>query len=322
MTPVREALPGPVVTFGEAMGLATSAHVGSLLHERVLGLSFGGAEANVAIGLSRLGVSSVWMSRLGDDSLARLIHRELSAENVAVIARTDGYAPTGLMLKERLGGDRTNVFFYRAGSAASRMTPDDLDTHAIRGARLLHLTGIVPALSVSARETTERAVHIATEAGVPISFDLNYRAKLWDRDDAARVFRSLVPVSEVVFAGEDEARILFPDVGPPADLARALVGLGCRRAVIKQGADGCTALIDGEIFRVPAVVVKPVDTVGAGDAFVAGYLSQFVTGAGPLECLERAVVTGAMACLVAGDWEGAPFLAEIGDLEREDPVSR
>ncbi|MBW1638469.1 sugar kinase [Microbacterium resistens] len=311
MTHVRESS-GAVVTFGEAMGLATSSQVGSMLHERVLGLSFGGAEANVAIGLSRLGVPSVWMSRLGDDSLGRLIRREMSAENVSVIARVDDNAPTGFMLKERLGGDRTNVFFYRAGSAASRMSPEDLDARAVRNAALLHITGIAPALSASARATTERAVHIAKEAGTPISFDLNYRAKLWTRGEAAAVFRSLIPDSEIVFAGENEARILFPDVASAADLPRALVDLGSRRAVIKQGAEGCTAFIDGEILKVPAVAVKPIDTVGAGDAFVAGFLSQFLGGARPLECLERAVITGAMACLVAGDWEGAAFLEELG----------
>ncbi|WP_209326408.1 sugar kinase [Brevibacterium renqingii] len=318
----KRASSGAVVTFGEAMGLAMSSQVGSILHERTLGLSFGGAEANVAIGLSRLGVPTVWISRLGDDSLGRLIRRELSAENVSVDARVEANAPTGFMLKERLSGNRTNVFFYRTGSAASRLTPNDLDAGSIRSAALLHLTGIVPALSVSAREATEHAVDLAVESGTPISIDLNYRSKLWKPHEAAEVFRSLVPRGDVVFAGEDEARILFPEIESPEALARALVELGCKDAIIKQGADGCTAIIDGEVLRVPAVPVKPVDTVGAGDAFVAGYLSLLVAGASPRQRLERAVLTGAMACLVHGDWEGSPYLSEINDLNRIDPVER
>lgn len=313
---------GEVVTIGETMAMATSTRAGSLLHERSFDLSFGGAESNVAIGLSRLGIPATWVSRLGADTLGDLIRRELRAEGVRVFADADAVAPTGFMLKERRSADRTNVMFYRRGSAASMMGPRDIDAAPIAAAALLHLTGIFPALSESTREATFSAVERGSAEGVPVSFDLNYRSKLWSADMAASVFREIVPSCAVVFAGVEEAQLLFPDLDEASDLAHALVDLGCQDAVIKQGSEGCTAFINGQEYHAPARPVHVVDTVGAGDAFVAGYLSELVRGKEPQERLARAVTTGALACTVPGDWEGAPRAAELLSVDDAEGVSR
>ncbi|WP_404444771.1 sugar kinase [Microbacterium marinum] len=310
------------MTIGETMGLATSARVGSLMHDRSFDLSFGGAESNVAVGLSRLGISATWVSRLGEDSIGDLIRRELRAEGVRVVAETDRLAPTGFMLKERRSAERTNVMFYRRGSAASTMGVREVAAAPIEDAALLHLTGIFPALSESTRQATFSAIERAGNADVPVSFDLNFRSKLWSADTASAVFRQIVPSCSVVFAGVEEAQLLFPDLDAASDLAHALVDLGCQEAVIKQGSDGCTAFIDGQDYRVPARRVHVVDTVGAGDAFVAGYLSEWVTGQGPEQRLALAVITGALACSVAGDWEGAPRAAELLSIDDTEGVSR
>jgi 2-dehydro-3-deoxygluconokinase len=311
-----------VLTFGETMGLATSHRPGSFLHEKSLDLSFGGAETNVAIGLRRLGVPVTWVSRLGDDSIGRLILRELAAEGVDTYAAIHPTAPTGLMLKERLSRSRTNVMYYRRDSAASLLGPGDIGPEMMREASILHTTGITPALSASAREATIHAMETAAGLGVTVSFDLNFRSKLWSAEQAAETFRTLVPLSSVVFAGIEEAQLLFPDLISPEELAAALVALGCGDAVIKQGPDGCTALAGGQLYQVPAVPVEAVDTVGAGDAFVAGYLSRAIDGCTPSECLGTAVATGALACLATGDWEGAPRLQDLLSLQESEPVSR
>jgi 2-dehydro-3-deoxygluconokinase len=311
-----------VLTFGETMGLATSHRPGSFLHEKSLDLSFGGAETNVAIGLRRLGIPVTWVSRLGDDSVGRLILRELAAEGVDTEASIDPETPTGFMIKERLSRSRANVMYYRRDSAASMLGPDDISTRLIQDAAILHTTGITPALSASAREATVHAMETAAGLGVQVSFDLNFRSKLWSARQAAETFRTLIPLSSIVFAGIEEAQLLFPELSSPEELAAALVGLGCADAVIKQGADGCTALAGGQLYQVPAVPVEAVDTVGAGDAFVAGYLSRAIEGCTPPECLGTAVATGALACLATGDWEGAPRLHDLLSLQETEPVSR
>ena len=163
-----------------------------------------------------------------------------------------------------------------------------------------------------------------------VSFDLNYRGNLWSREGAGSVYRDIIPLADIVFAGDDEAAIAVgsanhPDVGEAADaavLARRIAAMGPTQAVTKLGADGAVALVDGELYRQQAVLVDVMDTVGAGDAFVAGYLAELMSGLGPQERLWTAVRTGAFACLVPGDWEGFPRRSELNLLDAKEPVSR
>lgn len=314
---------GRVATLGEALALVHATELGSLAHVDTLRLATGGAEANVAIGLSRLGVRASWTGRVGDDSLGIRVARELRAEGVDTRAIVDGAAPTGLMLKEWPRSGQTSVAYYRRDSAGSRLGPGDVVELGLETAALLHVTGITPALSASAREAVDAAVDAAVRLGVPVSFDVNHRTSLWGDDDPAELYRSLARRATVVFAGDDEARILAPQASTPEQLARAIASLGPAEVVIKLGAEGALALIDGELHQVAAVPVPVVDTVGAGDAFVAGYLAERVRGLAPRARLQTAALAGAFACTNAGDWEGYPRRA---DLERGlgsgDPVSR
>ncbi|PFG44974.1 2-dehydro-3-deoxygluconokinase [Georgenia soli] len=310
-----------VLTFGETMGLCASAGFGAFAHQPAAAVSFGGAESNVAIGLQRLGIPTTWVSRLGDDLIGRMILRGLRAEGVDVRASVDPVRPTGFMLKERTSASETNVLFYRAGSAASHMTPDDLPLDDLAQWDLLHITGIMPALSDSARETTLAAVARAHDVGVPISLDINYRSRLWSQDDAAAFVREVIARCRYVFAGDDEARIVVAGQHEPVDLAKGLVDLGAKTAVVKLGPNGALALDGGEITVMPSVPVSQViDTVGAGDAFVAGFLAERLHGASIHDAMRTAVRSGAMLCEAPGDWEGAP---DRSRLERSgDPVTR
>ncbi|MDQ0866900.1 sugar kinase [Arthrobacter globiformis] len=314
--------PAPyVLTFGETMALMRADQVGPLAHASTMSLGIGGSESNVAIGLQRLGVQAVWCGRIGADSLGQLVEREIRAEGVDVRIAVDPSAPTGLMIKERRTPDAQRVSYYRAGSAGSRIAAADIDDELISGAGLLHVSGITPALSAQAAATVRHAIGVARSAGVPVSFDLNFRGNLWSAEGAGSVYRDIIPLADIVFAGEDEAAIA---VGPgePEELARRIAGLGPGQAVIKLGADGALALVDGTVFRQSAVPVSVVDTVGAGDAFVAGYLAELMEGRGPEERLRTAAATGAFACLVPGDWEGFPRRHELALLEAKEPVSR
>ena len=317
MTPVPY-----VITFGETMALMSPEHAGPLAHASTLRLGIGGSESNMAIGLQRLGVRAVWCGRVGADSLGELVAREIRAEGVDVRLTVDDSQPTGLMIKERRTPALQRVNYYRTGSAGSRFSPADLDHDLIGNAALLHLTGITPALSGQAVAAVFEAIATAKAANVPVSFDLNYRAKLWSPGEAAAVYRDIIPLVDIVFAGHDEAEIAVGEAADPGELARRIASLGPRQAVIKLGAEGALALVDGETYCQSAVEVTVVDTVGAGDAFVAGYLAEFVNQASPETRLRTAAATGAFACLVQGDWEGFPRRDELVLLTSSEPVSR
>ncbi len=311
----------PVVTFGETMGLFRATSVGSLAHVSDFALGIGGAESNVAIALARLGTPARWVGRVGSDPIGRRILRELRAEGLDVRGIVDGSAPTGIMIKEQRTNDATRVQYYRAGSAGSRLTVDDLADADIESAALLHVTGITAALSDSARETVLTAISIARGAGVPVSFDVNHRGSLWT-DDPAATYREIASQADIVFAGEDEGRILFPAAATPHELAAAIAELGPTQTVIKRGAEGCVALVDGIIHTRAAIPVRVIDTVGAGDAFVAGYLAELLAGCAVVDRLTTAVTLGAFACVNPGDWEGFPTRDELVLLTASEPVQR
>lgn len=311
-----------VVTLGETMALFKADTPGPLAHVPGLSLGIGGAESNVAVALQRLGTSVTWLGRVGADSLGDLVVRELRAEGITVAAIRDDAAPTGLMIKERRTADAVKVWYYRSGSAGSRLHPDDVPSGLIARARLLHVTGITPALSGSAAAATHQAIDCARAAGVLVSFDLNYRAALWSREAAGREFRQIVAKADIVFAGDDEAAIAVGDAPGPGELAGRIAALGPTQVILKRGAQGCLALIDGKVYAREAVPVRVVDTVGAGDAFVGGYLSEMLRGSDIDQRLLTANQVGAFACLVPGDWEGMPRRAELGLLDSSDPVSR
>lgn len=312
-----------LVTFGETLGLLVAEDIGPLSLARGMRLSMGGAESNVAIGVARLGVAATWIGRLGDDPIGDLIERQLLAERVRCLVRRDP-APTALMLRERRTGTAARVSYYRHGSAGSHLRPADLPDGVVEEAGVLHLSGITPALGPEPAATVREAMRRARQAAVPVSVDLNFRSRLWDARTAAPVFRELAAGADILFAGDDEARIALDydaEVGPEA-LVDALSALGPSEVVVKLGRRGATARIDGELIEVPAVPVQAVDTVGAGDAFVAGYLASRLLGRSVHERLSTAAVTGAFAVTVPGDWEACPRPHELTLLTAEEDVQR
>ncbi len=310
-----------IVTIGETMAVFRATSPGHAAHVDGFRLGIGGAETNVAIGLRRLGTPATWIGRVGADELGRLVQRELRAEGVDVRTIVDPAAPTGVMVKIRPTPDTTRVSYHRAASAGSRLAPGDLDPELIAAAGALHVTGITPALSASAAATVDAAIDAAAAVGVPVSFDVNHRTSLWRADDAAATYRRIAERSTIVFAGLEEAQMIAPGESP-AEVARAITAYGPSQVVIKLGAEGCHARIEGAAFDVPAVPVTVRDTVGAGDGFVAGYLAALLAREDPEARLSLAVRVGAFACLGEGDWESLPFRADLATLEQVDPVER
>ena len=304
-----------VVTLGETMA---SLRTGTPLRlGGTMTMTMAGAESNVAIGLARLGHAVRWAGRVGADEVGAFILRTLRAESVAVdTVVVDVHRPTGLMLAERRIADVSRVSYYRAGSAGSALTPADAVACLADTPRILHLTGITPALSASAAEAVVTAVDLARRAGVLVSIDVNYRSSLWTPHEARPVLSGLVRRADIVIASEDELGLVVNDL----DDARAfgeLAASGVSHLVIKRGSRGATVVHAGGAHHATAIPVAVRDTVGAGDAFTAGFLSGVLEGLGPEVALHRGAVTAAFAVAGVGDWECLPTRDELSLLGAE-----
>lgn len=302
-----------VVTLGETMALLLSPQVGLLRHAHSLNLGVAGAESNLAVGVARLGGTAAWIGRVGNDEFGRLVRMTLAGEGVQTLALVDSEAPTGLMVKERRTAQTTRVQYYRSGSAGSRLCVDDLNEELIQNAKVLHVTGITLALSQSARAAVHAAVDVARQAGTLVSFDINHRTALWSDAQASVEIRNVIDLADVVLATEEEARLVV-DAPDPSGLATEIARHGPTHVLIKRGAHGAVAIIDGQIHARQAVPVAAVDTIGAGDAFGAAYLTMLCRERSAEDRLDAAVAAGAFAVTVPGDWEGLPSVEDLALL--------
>jgi 2-dehydro-3-deoxygluconokinase len=304
-----------VIATGETMLLGLTPRPGLLRHAHALELKIGGAESNVAIALSRLDVPSAWVGFLGDDEAGQLVLDRVRGEGVDTsrVSRVEGY-PTGLYLRDSAGG-KVRVHYYRAGSAASRMAPGAFDPDYLLGTDFLHLTGITPALSKGCAEFVRWAAREARARGVRVSFDVNYRSKLWAPEPARDFVERLLPDLDLLFVGDDEALALWGAGGE--GLARRLAAAdpsGGLEVVLKEGERGSAVLVEDRFFEEDGFGVPEVDPVGAGDAHVAGYLAGSLWGLGLGERLRLANAMGAYSVMTLGDYEGLPGAAEVRDL--------
>jgi 2-dehydro-3-deoxygluconokinase len=295
-----------LLTFGETMVSVRTPRpmrLGGDAH-----LSIAGSESNVAIGVARLGHDAAWLSAVGNDEPGRLIQRTLRAENVdATYLRFSDESFTGFIAFDQPSHDITRVSYHRRGSAASTLTAAET-TAALAAANptLLHVTGITPALSDTARAATVAAVRTASAAGIGVSLDVNYRARLWSRADAAAAIRELLPHIDTVFTSDDELDLLTDAADPIADLLTQV-----DHVVVTAGGKGAWAhSSEGTVHR-PALPVTAVDSIGAGDAFVSGYLSATLDGLSAESRLERATTSGAFCVTAYGDWESLPTREDL-----------
>ncbi|WP_424937473.1 MULTISPECIES: sugar kinase [Bacteria] len=258
-----------LVCVGESMILVTPAD-GPLASSSAATLGIAGAESNVAAQVAAAGHRVAWASRLGDDPFAERILDELRPRGIDLWVERDVEAPTGVMFKDP-GAASSSVYYYRRGSAAARMRAGFLGPERLAGVRIVHTTGITPALSPDCAAMVDRLYADAREAGALVSFDVNDRRALWGIDEAAAVLARLADAADIAFVGRDEAERLW-GTATPAEIRARIPGAGV--LVVKDGDVGATAFVTGaEPVFVPAPVVDVVEPVGAGDAYAAGFLS-------------------------------------------------
>lgn len=268
-----------------------------------------GAEANVAIGLAHLGVPVEWFGRVGNDPFGIRIQSTLQAHEVDTgRVVVDPVLPTGLYFKDRLGSSST-MYYYRAGAAATALSPADADRLALEARQLVHISGITPALSPSCAAFAGRIVDEVGRSAV--SFDVNFRDKLWPVAEAAPRILALARKSRIVLAGRDEAETLW---GTPtaADIRELFPDADI--VVVKDSHIGATEFRGDTQCFVPAPKVEVVEPIGAGDAFAAGYLSAFLNGDSGEACLRLGHVMAAHALGQSSDSPDLPELAALRDL--------
>ena len=296
-----------VLTLGEAMVSIRSRAALRMGGEAQL--SVAGSESNVAIGLARLGHVVTWVGAVGNDEPGQLIRRTLRAEGVDTsrVRFTDD-SFTGFIAFDQPAHDITRVSYHRRGSAGSTLTADECAAALTATTpRLLHVTGITPALSDSARAATASVVQAASAVGVRVSLDVNYRARLWSRADAASALRELLPFVQTIFASEDELDILTDTAEPIADLLAGSVD----EVVVTAGGKGAWSYSAQGTLHQPALQVTVIDSIGAGDAFVSGYLSAALDDLPIAARLERGTASGAFCVGAFGDWESLPTREDL-----------
>jgi 2-dehydro-3-deoxygluconokinase len=268
-------------TTGEVM-LRYSVPAGTRLETAAaLDVTPGGAEANVAALLARLGRRAAWAGALPDTGLGRLAANHLRAAGVdlgGVAWRSGGRM--GTYYVEYAAPPRAiQVIYDRAGSCAARMSAADAHWDTLLRTRLLHLTGITPALSPGCLDLTRQAVTRARAAGVPISFDVNYRARLWGAQEAADALAPLICDVDLLFCSAGDAARLFGVSGEAGEVARALMERTRAKAVVvSRGEAGAVAWDGAALHTADALPVQMVDRLGAGDALATGVIHGWLGG--------------------------------------------
>jgi len=297
--------PSTVSTIGEAMVVLLPESQLPVAEAREYRTGVGGAEFNVASSLARLGIPTHWISRVGDDGFGDYILDTARHDGVLTdgVERDAGH-PTGLYVKETVttadGDRRPRMHYYRSGSAASRLGASTLQRATTRSAldasAIVHTTGITPALSASTAELAG-ALGAALAPGAVLSVDLNFRPRLWEGRSTAPLHR-LLDQATVLFLGVDESELFFGH----ADAARLFAELpALRRIVRKDEANVATTIHRDDVSagsEVRSLSVDVVETVGAGDAFAAGYLAGLASGLSDTDCtrLGHAVAASTLIC--------------------------
>lgn len=310
-----------IITIGEAMVTFNPGSTGPLKFVNVFDKKVGGAELNFAIGCSRLGLKAGWISKLGNDEFGKFIQNFARGEGIDIsqVELVDDY-PTSLNFKEIMTDGSVKTFYYRDKSPTLMMSPEDLNETYFRQAKILHITGVFPAIDPKNMDIIEQSIALAKKVGLKISLDPNIRLRLWSKDAAREALSRILPDVDILLAGDEEMEIIIGEKSPNGIFEKAKE-LGISYIAVKQGAEGSVGYYNGEIFNAPsAKASKVIDTVGAGDGFNAGIIYGVLQNWSLKRTLEFANIIGSMVVSVIGDNEGLPYYEDVkerlGEIEK------
>ena len=336
-----------VITFGEIMLRLSPPGFERFLQTPVFSATFGGGEANVAVGLAQFGLDSWYVTRLPAHEIGEAAVRALRAEGVKTDFIIRGGNRVGVYFVEAGASQRaSNVVYDRAHSAISELEPGTVDWPTVfAGADWFHMTGITPALGETAAACTREALDAAKKAGVRVSVDLNFRKKLWTEKRAQEVMRPLMRQVDLVIANEEDIQSVLglgvPDTDVRAghlnldeykkvsqqlsrEFGPSLVAITLRES-ISASDNGWSAVlwdnIRSQFLQSQRYDVRLVDRVGGGDSFAAGLIYGLLTGREPDAALRFAVAASALKQTIPGDFNRVS-VAEVDRLAKGDASGR
>ena len=292
-------------TFGEALSVFITADTESVLTAKDYRRVTAGAEVNVSVAVSRLGLKSQFFTRMGTDQLGSAMIKDIEDEgvDVSLIKRVSQFSAA--MVRNPGQSAPVEISYLRKGSAASTIEPADILDSYISQARWVHATGITCAISQTGAAAVKHVLARAASLGIKSSFDLNLRRKLWSEDEARKVLSPLAKNVELLIGGEDEYQVVFGSTDAKKVLAQAN-DLGCKIAVMTKGDQVMRFSIDGQYQELTPPKVVTVDPVGSGDAFTGGTIAGLLSGMQSNQALEQGSICGALVASMFGDWTGIP----------------
>lgn len=295
-----------LVALGEVMLRLAAQPPQRLEQATSLDVQIGGAEANVAAACARLGLRTALISALpAEHAWGDRTQRELASHGVdcAGVLRRPGRR-MGLYFLEYGAAPRpVRVLYDRRDSALSQLVADDIDWALLDGARLLHLSGVTAALGDNLRDVLRRAVREAAAREVPLSFDVNYRSRLWSPAEARRFLEEILPALGYLFIGADDAETVFGLGGAPDAVLRGMRTRAPQAVIALTLGEAGSAVLAGDHVVRPSrrYTVQVVDRVGAGDAYAAGFVWATLTGRPVQAAADAATALAALKCTIWGD---------------------
>jgi len=268
-----------VISMGEVMIRLSPRFPEHLARAATLDIQIGGTEANFLVSLQQLGIQTGWVGRLPKNVLGRRVLEEMRRYGVNVDGVVwDEENPLGIMFYQHSARPRSDfVYYHRAGSAASHLQPADIDWDFLTTAKHVHLTGITMALSDSCRKVVERAVEICNEKAVSLSFDVNYREKLWSPETARKAMAPVLPGIDLLILTQEDASRVFLVTGNPEEVCKEMMGrYGVTSVCVTLGDEGSVAYDGTDFYYGRAYDVETVDKIGGGDTFAAGLVYGFL----------------------------------------------
>lgn len=313
-----------VITIGDAMITFDPDTTGPMRFVNSFKRKVGGAELNVAVGCARLGLKTGWISRLGQDEFGRYIYNFARGEGIDVseVELMKDY-PTSINFKEINGDGSSNTFYYRQKSPTLTLNADSLKESFFEQAKLLHITGVFPAVNDQNIATVDKAIQLAKKHNLKISMDPNIRLKLWSEEKARTTLLRWMENVDYLLAGTEELELLFGTDNLDKQIEKVKEN-SVSHLFIKQGENGAMLWTDNNLYKQPPENnINAVDTVGAGDGFDAGALYGILNNWSPEKIVKFANIIGSMVVGVQGDNEGLPYLEDaLNKLNDEKVVER
>ena len=274
--------------------------------------SLAGDSFNILVAAQRLGSSTGYVTRLGDDPFAGYLLQTWEGEgidtsHVKTVAGFNAVHFVALLP----GGDREFVY-YRKGSAPSTIEPSDLDSEYISGARIQHLSGITQAISSTARETVLKAAQIAKDSGIAVSYDPNYRHQLWSHEEARQAMEEVIPYVDYFLPNVPVDSQMLLGTDDPHEVVAHFREMGVPIVAVTKGEDGAVVGVGDRVFEIPAYRPDgPIDTTAAGDAFNGGFLHGILNGMAIQNAARLGSVTAGLKLRGRGALTGMPYSDEV-----------